>query len=149
MSNRQLAISMFLILPFGIAFSTSTSLPKKLTHLNNSSLHLKRDFLANGLSILGQLAALSVNGPSESEHSTFTGTTNGLAKTGFMTSSNDISASGLDPKRAKAFNRPVVNRYFDGLNQLVESHNIPIENIYNMDEKGCQRGGGKNSDCRG
>jgi hypothetical protein len=53
------------------------------------------------------------------------------------------TASGLDPKRAKAFNRPVVNRYFDELTNLIESHNIPIENIYNMDEKGCQRGGGK------
>ena len=30
------------------------------------------------------------------------------------------SASGLDPKRAKAFNRPVVNRYFDELKELVE-----------------------------
>ena len=53
------------------------------------------------------------------------------------------SASGLDPKRAKAFNRPVVNRYFDELKELVESHGIPIKNIYNMNEKGCQRGGGK------
>jgi hypothetical protein len=50
---------------------------------------------------------------------------------------------GLDPKRAKAFNRPVVNRYFDELASLTESLGIPIENIYNMDEKGCQRGGGK------
>jgi len=54
------------------------------------------------------------------------------------------TASGLDPKRAKAFNRPVVNRYFDELTHLVESLDIPIGNIYNMDEKGCQRGGGKN-----
>ena len=58
------------------------------------------------------------------------------------------SASGLDPKRAKAFNHPVVNRYFDELNKLVESHGILIENIYNMDEKGCQRGGGKKSSRR-
>ena len=55
------------------------------------------------------------------------------------------SASGLDPKHAKAFNRPVVNRYFDELTELVESLDIPIENIYNMDEKECQRGGGKKS----
>ena len=52
-------------------------------------------------------------------------------------------ASGLDPKCAKVFNLPVVNQYFDELKGLVESHGIPIENIYNMDEKGCQRGGGK------
>ena len=58
------------------------------------------------------------------------------------------AASGLDPKRAKAFNRPVVNRYFDQLTHLVESFDIPIGNIYNMDEKGCQRGGGKRGSCR-
>jgi len=55
---------------------------------------------------------------------------------------------GLDPKRAKAFNRPVVNHYFDELVALVESLGIPIENIYNMDEKGCQRGGGKKGSRR-
>lgn len=54
---------------------------------------------------------------------------------------------GLDPKRAKAFNCPVINRYFDELTSLIESMGIPIENIYNMDEKGCQRGGGKKG-CR-
>jgi hypothetical protein len=58
------------------------------------------------------------------------------------------SPCGLDPKRAKAFNRPVVNRYFDELTHLVESLGIPIENLYNMDEKGCQRGGGKKSSRR-
>ena len=58
------------------------------------------------------------------------------------------SASGLDPKRAKAFNRPVVNWYFNEFKELVESHGIPIENIYNMDKKGCQRSGGKKTSCR-
>jgi hypothetical protein len=58
------------------------------------------------------------------------------------------TASGLDPKRAKAFNRPVVNRYFDELTELAEALGIPIENIYNMDEKECQRGGGKRSSRR-
>ncbi|KAF8230476.1 hypothetical protein L208DRAFT_1475768 [Tricholoma matsutake] len=90
MSNRQLVISMFLILLFGLAFSTSTSLLKKLTHLNNSSLLHKRTFLPNGLSTSGQLAVLSVNRLSESEHSTFTQTTSGPAKTGFMPFSNNI-----------------------------------------------------------
>src|SRR6266852_4228567 len=55
---------------------------------------------------------------------------------------------GLDPKRAKAFNCPVINRYFDELTSLIESMGIPIENIYNMDEKGCQRGGRKKGCCR-
>lgn len=57
-------------------------------------------------------------------------------------------SSGLDPKRAKAFNRPVVERYLDELRRLVEKYGIPIENIYNMDEKGCQRGGGKKGTSR-
>jgi hypothetical protein len=57
-------------------------------------------------------------------------------------------SAGLDPKRAKAFNHPVVNRYFDELAELVEKLGIPLENIYNMDEKGCQRGGGKKTSRR-
>lgn len=56
--------------------------------------------------------------------------------------------SGLDPKRGQAFNRPVVGRHFNLLLQIVRKHNIPIENIYNMDEKGCQRGGGRKQSGR-
>lgn len=44
--------------------------------------------------------------------------------------------SGLDPKRAQAFNRPVVGRYFKQLDDLVEKYDVPMENLYNMDEKG-------------
>jgi hypothetical protein len=47
------------------------------------------------------------------------------------------SSSGLDPKQAKAFNKPVVNRFFDELSKIIEEKGIPMENIYNMDEKGC------------
>jgi hypothetical protein len=61
---------------------------------------------------------------------------------------NFYIASGLDPKRAKAFNEPVVGRFFDKLAALIEEHDIPIENIYNMDEKGVQRGGGKKASRR-
>ncbi|CAK5284738.1 unnamed protein product, partial [Mycena citricolor] len=43
------------------------------------------------------------------------------------------------------FNQPVVDRYFDVLAGTLDEHEIPVENIYNMDEKGCQRGGGKKS----
>lgn len=50
--------------------------------------------------------------------------------------------SGLDPKRGQAFNRPVVGRHFHLLLEIVQKFDIPEENIYNMDEKGCQRGGG-------
>lgn len=56
--------------------------------------------------------------------------------------------SGLDPKRARAFNRPSVQKYFEKLKETIENFGIPTENIYNMDEKGCQRGGGKKGTCR-
>ena len=56
--------------------------------------------------------------------------------------------SGLDPKRGQAFNRPVVGRHFDLLLEIVRKSNIPEENIYNMDEKGCQRGGGRKQSGR-
>ncbi len=48
--------------------------------------------------------------------------------------------SGLDPKRAQAFNEPTVERHFELLRQVMEEHNIPWEHVYNMDEKGIQRG---------
>jgi hypothetical protein len=47
-------------------------------------------------------------------------------------------ASGLDPKRAQALNREVVKDYYAKLKEVLDTYNIPIENIYNMDEKGCQ-----------
>jgi hypothetical protein len=37
------------------------------------------------------------------------------------------------------------NCFFDELSKIIEEKGIPMENIYNMDEKGCQRGGGKKS----
>lgn len=51
--------------------------------------------------------------------------------------------SGLDPKRVQAFNRPTVEKYFKKVRKIIERYQIPWENIYNMDEKGCQRGGGR------
>ena len=51
--------------------------------------------------------------------------------------------SGLDPKRAQAFNRPVVEDHFKKLKELITEKNIPWEHVYNMDEKGVQRGGGR------
>jgi len=51
--------------------------------------------------------------------------------------------SGLDPKRAQCFNRTQVDNHFRQLGQVLDERDIPIENIYNMDEKGCQRGGGR------
>lgn len=51
--------------------------------------------------------------------------------------------SGLDPKRAQAFNKPTVKRHFQLLEAIINKYEIPLENIYNMDEKGVQRGGGR------
>lgn len=51
--------------------------------------------------------------------------------------------SGLDAKRARAFNRPTVEYHCALLKAFIEKFGIPVENIYNMDEKGCQRGGGR------
>ena len=53
--------------------------------------------------------------------------------------------SGLDPKHAQAFNKSTIHKHFCKLHQLIQKHDIPVENMYNMDEKGCQRGGG----CKG
>ena len=56
--------------------------------------------------------------------------------------------SGLDPKRAQAFNKPTVRKHFDLLQEIIRKYEIPIENVYNMDEKGCQRGGGRKNSNR-
>ena len=50
--------------------------------------------------------------------------------------------SGLDPKCAQAFNCPTVMHHFDLLEAIFKKYKIPPENIYNMDEKGVQHGGG-------
>lgn len=48
--------------------------------------------------------------------------------------------SGLDPKRAQAFNEATVERHFDLLRKVMDEHGIPWAHVYNMDEKGIQRG---------
>jgi hypothetical protein len=50
---------------------------------------------------------------------------------------------GLDPKRAKAFNYSTVQGHFKLFKETMEKNNIPWRNIYNMDEKGIQMGGGR------
>lgn len=52
-------------------------------------------------------------------------------------------ACRLDPKRAKAFNYPSVKKHFDLFKKTKDEYDIPWENIYNMDEKGIQLGGGR------
>ena len=56
--------------------------------------------------------------------------------------------SGLDPKQAQAFNQPTVKRHFELLEAIIKKHEVPPENIYNMDEKGVQRGGGRKVQAR-
>lgn len=56
--------------------------------------------------------------------------------------------SGLDPKRARAFNKPVVTDYFGLEKHILETRNVLPRNLYNMDEKGVQRGGGRKSSGR-
>lgn len=50
--------------------------------------------------------------------------------------------SGLDPKHAKCFNQTTVGNYFTLLQNILDELEIPLENVWNMDEKGCERGGG-------
>ena len=56
--------------------------------------------------------------------------------------------SGLDPKRAQAFNKATVERHFILLESIIKENEIPPENIYNMDEKGVQRGGGRKAQAK-
>jgi hypothetical protein len=50
--------------------------------------------------------------------------------------------TSLERCRAQGLNPTVVSEYFALLKEVIEEHNIPYENIYNMDEKGIQLGVG-------
>lgn len=54
--------------------------------------------------------------------------------------------TGLDPKRAQNFNPTVVKHHFQLLGNFLAEYDIPWENVYNMDEKGIQLGGGRKLD---
>ncbi|OJA18250.1 hypothetical protein AZE42_11071 [Rhizopogon vesiculosus] len=66
----------------------------------------------------------------------------------FVSHHSDILMAKLrrfDPKRAQDFNRATITEYFDTcvvLNQKYDG--IPPEHNWNVDEKGCQMGGGRN-----
>ncbi|KAF8600668.1 hypothetical protein BDV93DRAFT_411227, partial [Ceratobasidium sp. AG-I] len=47
-----------------------------------------------------------------------------------------------------AFNIPTVSRHFKLFESVIREHSIPPENIYNMDEKGIQLGGGRKRNGR-
>ena len=54
--------------------------------------------------------------------------------------------TGLDGVRACNFNPNVVGWHFQILSELLKQFDIPLENMYNMDEKGIQLGGGQKLD---
>jgi hypothetical protein len=54
--------------------------------------------------------------------------------------------TGLDAVRASNFNPTVVSQHFCLLGNFLKKYNVPPENMYNMDEKGIQLGGGRKLD---
>ena len=56
--------------------------------------------------------------------------------------------TGLDPKCAQCFNRSIVEHHFQLLGDFLKEHKIAWENVYNMDEKGIQLGGGRKLDTK-
>ncbi|KAG2073335.1 hypothetical protein BDR04DRAFT_1011127 [Suillus decipiens] len=46
------------------------------------------------------------------------------------------------------FNYTVVKEHFERLDAVLKEHGIPWENMYNMDKKGIQLGGGRKSNGR-
>ena len=51
--------------------------------------------------------------------------------------------SGLDPKCAQCFNWATIDDHFCQLQEVLGAKGIHWANVYNMDKKGCQRGGGR------
>lgn len=56
--------------------------------------------------------------------------------------------SPLDPKRAKAFNKDTVRRHLEKLKEFLMEMGIEWRDVWNMDEKGCQLGGGRKNNGR-
>ncbi|KAI9064706.1 DDE-domain-containing protein [Trametes sanguinea] len=54
----------------------------------------------------------------------------------------------LAPERARCFNPTVVSEHFRELKEIMEQYQYKPSNIYNMDEKGCQMGGGREKSGR-
>lgn len=54
--------------------------------------------------------------------------------------------TGIDPKWMQMFNYTTVNHHFKLLDDFLKSENIPWDNVYNMDKKGIQLGGGRKCD---
>jgi hypothetical protein len=51
--------------------------------------------------------------------------------------------TGLDPKRARALNYATIQDYSQKLKAIIDKKKIPSHNVYNIDEKGIQLGGGR------
>ena len=49
-------------------------------------------------------------------------------------------SSTLEKCHAALLNPVLVNEFYDLLEEVIKTYNIPAENIYNMDEKGIQLG---------
>ncbi|KIL00437.1 hypothetical protein PAXRUDRAFT_37243, partial [Paxillus rubicundulus Ve08.2h10] len=65
---------------------------------------------------------------------------------GFLMCHPDITLGkppALDLQCCQSFNCTVVKHHFELLKKVIKEKEIPWENIYNMDEKGCQCGGGQ------
>ena len=54
--------------------------------------------------------------------------------------------TGLDAVRARNFNPAIVSQHFCLLGDFLQKYDVPPENMYNMDEKGIQLGGGRKLD---
>ncbi|KAF8583755.1 hypothetical protein K439DRAFT_1347843 [Ramaria rubella] len=50
---------------------------------------------------------------------------------------------GLDLKHAQVFNPTMVGDHFKQLVEMIQEFDVPLENVYNWDEKGIQLGGGQ------
>ncbi|KIK65038.1 hypothetical protein GYMLUDRAFT_160071, partial [Collybiopsis luxurians FD-317 M1] len=51
---------------------------------------------------------------------------------------------GFDPKCTKCFNYVTVKAHFELLQKQVDMKNIQVQNMYNTDKIGIQKGGGRN-----
>ena len=137
---RSTMVVSFLMVLFIISFLGSLYPIEKPMSNNSSCLLRQRRCLLTGLSMSQKLPTPSTSGLYARRLRPSVGRSPATAGSGG--SSNIGPRFSLDPKHAQAFNHPVVGKHFDLLLEIIQKHEIPVENIYNMDEKGCQQGGG-------
>ncbi|KAF8839462.1 hypothetical protein BDN67DRAFT_981818 [Paxillus ammoniavirescens] len=121
---------------FVTAFVVLTNLLVMLMHTSKYSPLNKSKSWSSGLSISTLQASQSVNEPSHKN--AMCSADMSLVETGYTNSSSGTQLSSW----GGLLDLTQIMMHFNVLKNILDTRKIPWSNVYNMDEKGCQQGGG-------